>query len=67
MEKIIHDMSMGKEVFFVCNKQAPAEILTQADIDDAWNRLNRFAAYVEVAFPETVKTKDIRFPDSVNK
>ena len=59
MEKIIHDMSKGKEVFFVCNKEGTKEILTQHDIDDAWERLNRFAAYVQVAFSETVKTSGI--------
>lgn len=59
MEKIIHDMSKGKEVFFACNKAGTKEILTQHDIDDAWERLNRFAAYVQVAFPETVKTGGI--------
>jgi len=59
MEKIIHDMSNGKEVFFACNKEETKEILTQHDIDDAWERLNRFAAYVQVAFPETVKTSGI--------
>ena len=59
MEKIIHDMSKGKEVFFACNKNGTKEILTQHDIDDAWDRLNRFAAYVQAAFPETVKTQGI--------
>ena len=59
MKKIIHDMSDGKEVFFACNKEKTRDILTQNDIDDAWERLNRFAAYVQVAFPETAKTSGI--------
>lgn len=59
MEKIIHNMSKGKEVFFKCNKQNSSEILTQQDIDDAWDRLNRFASYVQIAFPETKSTNGI--------
>jgi len=53
MKEIISDMSNAKEVFFACKKEDGAEILTQRDIDDAWERLKRFAAYVQVAFPET--------------
>jgi D-serine dehydratase len=52
-------MSKGKEVFFLCNKTGTKEILTQHDIDDARERLNRFASYVQVAFPETKKTNGI--------
>ena len=52
-------MSKAKEVFFACNKERSAEILTQHDIDDAWERLKRFAAYVQVAFPETKSTGGI--------
>ena len=59
MEKIISDMSKAKEVLFNCNKISGEEILTQEDIDDAWERLNRFAPYVRAAFPETKKTKGI--------
>lgn len=59
MEKIIHDMSKAKEVFFMCNKENGSEILTQQDIDDAWERLKRFSAYVQVAFPETKSTNGI--------
>ena len=59
MKKIIHDMSDGKEVFFACNKEKTRDILTQNDIEDAWERLNRFTAYVQVAFPETIKTSGI--------
>ncbi len=56
MEQIIQDMSKAKEVFFACNKAGVNEILTQQDIDDAWARLNRFASYVQTAFPETKVT-----------
>ena len=59
MEKIIQDMSKAKEVFFMCKNENGSEILSQQDIDDAWERLNRFAAYVHIAFPETEKTSDI--------
>lgn len=59
MQNIIQVMSEGKEVFFVCNKEKHTEILTQNDIDDAWDRLNRFAAYVKAAFPETAETGGI--------
>lgn len=59
MNNILQIMSEGKEVFFACNKKNSSEILTQHDIDDAWKRLNRFAAYVQVAFPETKKTGGI--------
>ena len=53
MEKIIKEMSEAKEVFFACNKENYREILTQADIDDAWARICRFSQYVKSAFPET--------------
>ncbi len=56
---IISDMSKAKEVFFACNKEKNEEIFTQNDIDDAWERLKRFAAYVQVAFPETKSTNGI--------
>lgn len=59
MEKIISDMSKAKEVFFLCNKENKTEILTQHDIDDAWERLKRFSKYVKTAFPETKKTDGI--------
>ncbi len=52
-------MSQGKEVFFCCNKQDENAVLTQNDIDDAWERLRRFASYVKSAFPETEKTGGI--------
>ena len=59
MEKILTDMSNAKEVFFECNKQINSEIFTVQDIDDARERLNRFASYVRVAFPETESTGGI--------
>ena len=60
MENTLTNMSNGKEVFFSCNKQKNCEeILTQEDIDDAWDRINRFAKYVKTAFPETGKTGGI--------
>ncbi len=59
METIINRMSQAEEVFFACNKQNTAEILTQSDIDDAWERLKRFSEYVKVAFPETEATGGI--------
>ena len=59
MNKIINDMSKGQEVFFCCSKENGKEILTQKDIDDAWERLKRFSRYVKVAFPETEKTDGI--------
>ena len=60
MENTLINMSNGKEVFFSCNKQKNCEeILTQKDIDDAWDRINRFAEYVRIAFPETEKTGGI--------
>lgn len=52
-------MSQGKEVFFCCDKQQGEPILTQNDIDDAWERLKRFASYVKSAFPEAEKTGGI--------
>lgn len=58
-EKIIYDMSVAKEVFFSCDKGKSEKILTQQDIDDAWERLKRFADYVEFAFPETKSTNGI--------
>ncbi len=39
MKKIIDDMSKAKEVFFICNKENGSEILTQNDIDDAWEKM----------------------------
>lgn len=59
MKKIIDSMSEGKEVFFLCNKVADTQILTQEDIDDAWERLKRFSSYVQSAFPETKATGGI--------
>ena len=59
MKSVIDVMSKGEEVFFCCNKQECEEILTQKDIDDAWERVQRFASYVKVAFPETEKTGGI--------
>lgn len=59
MKSILADMSQGNEVFFYCNKRKASNILTQHDIDDAWERINRFAEYVKVAFPETEKTDGI--------
>ena len=58
-EKILNNMSMGNEVFFCCNKEKGKDILTQQDIDDAWERLKRFSSYVKAAFPETEKTDGI--------
>ncbi len=58
-EKIINDMSKGQEVFFCCVKETGQEILTQQDVDDAWERLKRFSQYVKTAFPETKKTGGI--------
>ena len=59
MEKIINEMSKGQEVFFCRTKESENQILTQHDIDDAWERLKRFSQYVKVAFPETEKTDGI--------
>ena len=59
MEKIIDIMRKGEEVFFCTEKQECAEILTQDDIEDAWERLNRFSSYVRTAFPETEETGGI--------
>ena len=59
MKNIEQSISEGKEIFFECNKNGGAEILTQRDIDDAWDRLNRFSSYVKTAFPETEKTGGI--------
>ncbi|MBR3932486.1 MAG: D-serine ammonia-lyase [Clostridia bacterium] len=59
MEKILSDMSNAKEVFFECNKQTGPEIFTVQNIEDACERLNRFASYVRVAFPETESTGGI--------
>ena len=53
MKNVIDNMSKGNEVFFCCNKQKNGEILTQQDIDDAWERIKRFSKYVKAAFPET--------------
>ncbi|MBR3870973.1 MAG: D-serine ammonia-lyase [Clostridia bacterium] len=58
-ETIIREMSDGEEVFFFCDKQVEEEILTEQDIEDAWQRLKRFSKYVKVAFPETEKTDGI--------
>ncbi|MBQ7037300.1 MAG: D-serine ammonia-lyase [Clostridia bacterium] len=55
-KEIINDMQSGQEVFFCCTKETGKEILTQEDIDDAWERMKRFSQYVKVAFPETEKT-----------
>ena len=59
MKNVIDNMSKGNEVFFCCNKQKNGEILTQQDIDDAWERIKRFSKYVKAAFPETEKTDGI--------
>ena len=59
MKNIISDMSKGIEVFFKCTTSEKTEILTQEDIDDAWERLIRFSSYVKTAFPETEKTGGI--------
>lgn len=53
MKTVIDTMSHGEEVFFCCDKKDEEKILTQSDIDDAWERLKRFSKYVKVAFPET--------------
>ncbi len=58
-EKILNNMRMGNEVFFCCNKERGKDILTQQDIDDAWECLKRFSRYVKSAFPETEKTDGI--------
>ena len=58
-ETIIREMSDGEEVFFFCDKQVEENILTEQDIEDAWQRLKRFSKYVKVAFPETEKTDGI--------
>lgn len=59
MEKIIKKMSCGEEVFFLCPRKDRKEIFTKADVEDAWERLKRFAPYVKSAFPETVVTDGI--------
>ncbi len=59
MEKIIQDMQNGQEVFFGCRKENGEEILTAQEIEDAWERLRRFAPYVRAAFPETEATNGI--------
>ena len=60
MNKFITDeMSEGNEVFFVCDKAAEQNILSFEDVDDAWERLKRFAPYVRSAFPETESTGGI--------
>lgn len=59
MDKIISDMSKGLEVFFCRPKEEGEEILTQQQIDDAWQRVRRFSDYVKAAFPETEKTQGI--------
>lgn len=59
MENILNKMSKAEEVFFACNKDNKKEIFTKNHIDDAWERLKRFSAYVKSAFPETEKTNGI--------
>jgi len=59
MKEIINDMSEGREVFFGIKKEKAEEILTQKDIDDAYERLKRFSKYVKAVFPETEKTDGI--------
>lgn len=59
MQNILQKMSRGEEVFFCCSKQKASEILTDCDINDAWERIKRFARYVKTAFPETEKTEGI--------
>jgi len=59
MEKIIEKMSGGEEVFFSCPNTALKEVFGKADVEDAWERLKRFAPYVKSAFPETAVTDGI--------
>lgn len=59
MNETIKSMSRGEEVFFTCNKNDFVPVFTEKDIDDAWERLKRFSAYVRAAFPETEKTGGI--------
>ena len=59
MNAVLDTMSCGNETFFCCDKKENEEILTQEDINDAWERINRFAPYVKAAFPETGKTGGI--------
>jgi D-serine dehydratase len=53
MKSVLQKLEQGKEVFFNCKKQETEEMLTQRDIDDAWERIARFSNYVKAAYPET--------------
>lgn len=56
MNGIIDAMKRGKEVFFTCPEAASRDLLTGDDIDDAFERWQRFASYLKSAYPETQKT-----------
>ena len=57
----IKDMREFSEIFWINPKQGEKRKLPfdMADIKDAEARLERFAAYIRVAFPETEKSKGI--------
>lgn len=64
-EELVNELRAAKEVCWRNPKQLPCEQakaecpLTMADIEDAAARLERFAAYFRVAFPETLPTNGI--------
>ena len=59
MKQMIDQMRRGEEIFFACAKKDLPAIFSEKDIDDAWTRLQRFAAYVKTVFPETQRTGGI--------
>ena len=58
---VIRDMADCKEIFWINPRSdQPAKLpFTMADIEDAEARLERFAPYIAVAFPETSKSGGI--------
>lgn len=59
---LLTDIMARKEVFWTnprYKEKPAAETVSAADIEAAEKRLERFAAYIETAFPETKRTKGI--------
>jgi D-serine dehydratase len=52
---LINEMQQGKEVFWINPKleESPSGEITSSDIEDASQRLKRFAPYLAKVFPET--------------